>query len=42
MPGRSEPGAMAEPGLYTVTLSVDGRDYVRTLDVRWTLTAPSN
>jgi len=41
LPGRSEPAAMAEPGAYTVTLTVDGRDYVQTLDVMWSLTAPS-
>jgi photosystem II stability/assembly factor-like uncharacterized protein len=42
LPGRSEPAAMAEPGRYTVTLTVDGVEYVQTVDVGWALSAPSN
>lgn len=40
-PSRSEPGQMAAPGLYTVTLSVDGEEYTRMLEVGWSDSAPS-
>jgi hypothetical protein len=42
LPGRSEPAAMAEPGRYTVTLTVDGETYVQRVDVGWALSAPSS
>ncbi len=42
LPGRSDPAPRAEPGRYTVTLTVDGTEHVRALIVGWTTTAPSN
>jgi photosystem II stability/assembly factor-like uncharacterized protein len=41
LPGRSEPARLAEPGEYTVTLSVDGVEHVRTVSVGWAATAPT-
>ncbi|MEM7414495.1 MAG: hypothetical protein AAF389_03300 [Gemmatimonadota bacterium] len=40
-PSRSEPGQMAAPGSYTVTLTVDGEEFTRTLDLGWSETARS-
>lgn len=41
-PSRTDPAPLAEPGTYTVTLTVDGRDYTQTFAVDRTETAPSN
>jgi hypothetical protein len=41
LPGRTEPAAMAEPGRYTVTLTVEGVEYVQAVEVGWALSAPS-
>lgn len=41
LPGRTEPAAMAEPGRYTVTLTVDGVEHVQSVEVGWALSAPS-
>jgi photosystem II stability/assembly factor-like uncharacterized protein len=41
LPGRSEPAPLAEPGTYTVTLTVEGVEHVRTVEVGWASTAPS-
>jgi photosystem II stability/assembly factor-like uncharacterized protein len=41
LPGRSESAAMAEPGTYMVTLTVDGQEYVQAVEVGWASTAPS-
>ncbi len=40
-PSRNDPAALAEPGNYTVTLSVDGTEYSQTFTLGWAATAPS-
>ncbi|MBT8487330.1 MAG: hypothetical protein KJO65_00755, partial [Gemmatimonadetes bacterium] len=41
-PSRSEPGALAEPGVYTVVLRVDGEEYTQRFTLDRTETAPEN
>ncbi len=41
-PSRSEPGALAEPGVYTVVLRVDGEEYTQRFTIERTETAPEN
>lgn len=40
-PQRTERAEMAAPGVYTVTLEVDGEEYTQELKVDWALSAPS-
>lgn len=41
-PSRSEPGALAEPGVYTVVLRVDGEEHTQRFTLDRTDTAPEN
>jgi photosystem II stability/assembly factor-like uncharacterized protein len=42
LPGRTEPAPLAEPGTYTVRLTVDGRELTQTFTLERTATAPTN